>query len=496
MLDKLILAIDQGTTNTRAIVFTPDGKIRTKSQREFKQYYPHNGWVEHDPEEIWETTLTVCREVIEACDAPVTAIGITNQRETTVVWDKQSGRAIYNAIVWQDRRTAKRCIELRDAGHEELVTTKTGLLLDPYFSATKIAWILDEVVGARDKAESGQLLFGTIDSFLIWRLTKGRVHATDITNASRTMLFNIHTQEWDIELLNLFNVPSKLLPHVRECADDYGCTNLFDNEIPICGVAGDQQAAAIGQACFTAGMVKSTYGTGCFALLNTGENAIASNNRLLTTICYRIAGETAYALEGSIFIAGAAVQWLRDGLQIIDSAIEIESLANQHESNNGVYLVPAFTGLGAPYWNPNARAAVFGMTRDTSKADFGRATLESVCYQTYDLIEAMKNDGASLNSVRVDGGMVANDWVCQFLANVIELPVERPVVTETTALGVAFLAAFKFGVFGSIEEIAEQWRSDKVFKPSLDSATRKDLLNHWQYAVQAVQKFAETNNKL
>lgn len=491
MTDNLILAIDQGTTSTRAIAFALDGSIHAKSQREFKQYYPQDGWVEHDPEEIWETTLFVCKEVIQSCAAEIVAIGITNQRETAVVWDKQSGKCIYNAIVWQDRRTAEQCIHFKAAGHEDLVTQKTGLLLDPYFSATKVAWILDEVDGARAKAESGQLAFGTIDSFLIWRLTEGRVHATDITNASRTLVFNIHKQEWDDELLDMLQVPRALLPEVRECADDFGSTDLFGQSIPICGVAGDQQAAAVGQACFTPGMIKSTYGTGCFALLNTGPQAVASSNRLLTTVCYRIAGKTVYALEGSIFIAGAAVQWLRDGLQIIDSADETETLVNQLESNNGVYLVPAFTGLGAPFWNPNARAAIFGMTRDTGKADFVRATLESVCYQTFDLLNAMKKDGANLYSVRVDGGMVANNWVCQFLANVIDVPVERPVVTETTALGVAYLAALKIGLFDSLDEIAEQWRSEKIFKPKLDSIKRNDLLNHWMHAVQAVEQFSE-----
>ena len=496
MSKNLLLAIDQGTTSSRAIVFSPDGKIHAHSQQEFKQYYPHDGWVEHDPEEIWQTTLKVCRDVIQTCATPILAIGITNQRETTIVWDRQSGKPIHNAIVWQDRRTADVCRELKDAGYEQKVTKKTGLLLDPYFSATKVAWILDKTEGARSKAESGQLAFGTIDSFLIWRLTEGRVHATDVTNASRTLLFNIHKQNWDEELLDLFRVPKSMLSEVFECSDNYGSTKLFETEIPICGVAGDQQAAAIGQACFKPGMIKSTYGTGCFALLNTGDKAVFSSNRLLTTIGYRIAGQTAYALEGSIFIAGAAVQWLRDGLQIISSAQETEAIVNQLESNNGVYLVPAFTGLGAPYWNPNARAAVFGMTRNTSKAEFVRAALESVCYQTNDLIDAMKNDGTSLNSVRVDGGMVTNDWLCQFLADIIALPVERPAVTETTALGVAYLAALKIGLFKSIDEITKQWCCDNLFATALSEDKRSNLLNNWQLAVQAVQKFSEKDRSL
>lgn len=492
--DDFILAIDQGTTSTRAVVFGLDGRIHTIAQRELTQHYPHDGWVEHDPEEIWQTTLSVCREAIQSCGKPMAAIGITNQRETTVVWDKQSGKAIYNAIVWQDRRTADHCKALKGAGHETLVTQKTGLLLDPYFSGTKVAWILDELEGAREKAQSGQLAFGTIDSFLIWRLTEGRVHATDITNASRTLMFDIHKKAWDDELLELLQVPRCLLPEVLECADDYGNTKLFGKSIPIYGVAGDQQAAAVGQACFKPGMIKSTYGTGCFALLNTGNQAVTSNNRLLTTICYCIGGETAYALEGSIFVAGAAVQWLRDSLQIIKSAAETETHARNLDSNNGVYLVPAFTGLGAPHWNPHARAAVFGMTRDTDTADFARATLESVCYQTYDLVEAMKNDGAILESVRVDGGMVENDWVCQFLADVIDKPVERSSVIETTALGAASLAGFKLGLFNSVIDIADHWHCGKVFVPNIDAKLRSDLLNHWQHAVQAVQKFAETKS--
>ena len=494
MSDALILAIDQGTTSTRAIAFALDGQIHAQSQKEFKQFYPQDGWVEQDPEEIWQTTLQVCREVIDACNESVVAIGITNQRETTIIWNKETGKPIYNAIVWQDRRTAQRCNELKNVGHEKAISDKTGLLLDPYFSGTKVEWILNNVEDARTQAETGDLVFGTIDSFLIWRLTEGRVHATDITNASRTMLFDIHKQTWDEDLLDLLNVPKAILPTVLECADDFGNTKLFGDSIPICGVAGDQQAAAIGQACFKPGMIKSTYGTGCFALLNTGNKAVTSHNRLLTTICYRINGISAYALEGSIFIAGAAVQWLRDGIKIIKSAADTEELISSMQSNNGVYLVPAFTGLGAPYWNPNARAAIFGMTRDTSRKDFVRATLESVCYQTYDLLNAMQKDGAKLNTVRVDGGMVSNNWLCQFLADVIDAPVERPKITETTALGVAYLAALRLGLFKSINEISEYWHCNQEFKPNLNPTKRIDLLNNWKHAIQAVQYFAEVNN--
>ncbi len=491
MSKELILAIDQGTTSSRAIVFSMDGNIHASAQQEFTQNFPQDGWVEHDPEEIWRTTFNVCKEVIQTCNAPISAIGITNQRETTVVWDKKTGKPIYNAIVWQDRRTANKCHELKQAKHESTVNDKTGLLLDPYFSASKIEWILNNVPDARSKAENGQLAFGTIDCFLIWRLTEGQCHVTDATNASRTLLFNIHENEWDQDLLGLFNIPASLLPEVKDCADDFGETTLFGKTIPILGVAGDQQAASIGQSCFSTGMIKSTYGTGCFALINTGEQIINSENRLLTTINYRINSQTSYALEGSIFMAGAAVQWLRDGIKIIESAKQTETLVQSLETNNGVYLVPAFTGLGAPYWNPNARAAIFGMTRDTSRAEFVRAALESVCYQTHDLVQAMQQDGTSLNSIRVDGGMVANDWVCQFLADIIDIPVERPSIIETTALGAAYLAALKLGVFSSLDEIAQHWKCDKTFTPSMDADERSNLLKNWFFAVNCVQKFAE-----
>lgn len=491
MSNELIMAIDQGTTSTRAIIFDKQGQPLITSQKEFTQHYPADGWVEHDPEEIWQTTLDVCQDALlqaEARDGKVAAIGITNQRETTVVWNRETGECLYNAIVWQDRRTADVC-EMRRAGADldELVD-KTGLLLDPYFSATKIAWILDHVDGARALAEQGKLAFGTTDCFLIWRLTGGKVHATDATNASRTLLFNIKTQVWDEQLLNLFDVPASLLPEVKDSADDFGTTdaNVLGQAIRITGVAGDQQAALVGQACFEPGMIKSTYGTGCFVVLNTGEWAVKSQNKLLTTIGYRINGKVTYALEGSIFIAGAAVQWLRDGIQLISSASETEAMAKHLDSNNNVYLVPAFTGLGAPYWNPHARGAIFGLTRDTGIAEIVRATLESVCYQTSDLMTAMQKDGANIAALRVDGGMVANNWVLQFLSDVLAVPVERPVVTETTALGAAYLAALGAGMYNSLEEVREQWQCDQKFSPAIDDTQRQKLLDGWTKAVDKV----------
>ncbi|MEA3363712.1 MAG: glycerol kinase GlpK, partial [Thermodesulfobacteriota bacterium] len=411
-----ILAIDQGTTSSRAMIFSVTGNCVAVAQEEFRQIFPQDGWVEHDPEEIWQSVLNVCRQVLQQAKEAsinVAGIGITNQRETTVVWDRKSGKPLYNAIVWQDRRTADFCAELKSAGNEEQVSELTGLLLDPYFSATKLRWILDNVAGARNKAAAGELAFGTIDSFLLWRLTAGQSHTTDATNASRTMLFNIHTQQWDDSLLDLFQIPPSLLPEVKDCSADFGMTaaGLFDSSYPIAGIAGDQQAAAIGQACLEPGMIKSTYGTGCFVLLNTGTKAYRSKNRLLTTVAYRINGETSYAIEGSIFVAGAAIQWIRDGIKLIESASEVEGLAQGLDSNRGVYMVPAFTGLGAPHWDPNARGAIFGLTRDTGIAEIARATLESVGYQTYDLMQAMQGDSdTELQALRVDGGMVANDW--------------------------------------------------------------------------------------
>lgn len=489
----LILAIDQGTTSSRAMLFDCRGGVVAVSQQEFSQYFPDDGWVEHDPEEIWQTTLAAIRAVLGAPqrnDRKVRAAGITNQRETTVVWDRKTGRPIYNAIVWQDRRTADACRALEDAGHLETVQAKTGLLLDPYFSATKAAWILDNVDGARHAADAGQLAFGTIDSFLIWRLTGGLVHATDATNASRTSLFNIKKQIWDSELLNLFNVPDSILPDVKDSADDFGVIDksLAGEAIPILGVAGDQQAAAIGQCCFETGSVKSTYGTGCFALVNTGDQLVRSSHRLLSTVAYRINGKTTYALEGSIFIAGAAIQWLRDGLQILKHAAESEQLAASADASDNVMVVPAFTGFGAPYWDPQARAAILGMTRGTGRAEIVQATLKSICYQTHDLLEAMREDGVKISALKVDGGMVSNDWFSQRLADIIDIDVERPKVMETTALGVAYLAGLRAGVFTSFDDIAENWLLDEKFGPR--AGTDRSGFVRWKKAVKAVRDYA------
>ena len=491
-MNQYILSIDQGTTSSRAMLFDENGHTVFTAQQEFTQFFPRDGWVEHNPEEIWTKTLGVVQEALEHASLAgrqIAAIGITNQRETTVVWDRSSGEPIYNAIVWQDRRTAEFCEELRAQGHEASVTAKTGLLLDPYFSGTKVNWILENVRGARARAEKGELAFGTIDSFLIWRLTGGKSHATDATNASRTLMFNIHEQCWDSELLELLTIPDSLLPEVLDCAADFGTTSkdLLDAEIPIAGVAGDQQAALIGQACFEPGMIKSTYGTGCFMMLNTGEQALSSSNKLLTTVGYRLAGKTTYALEGSIFVAGAAVQWLRDGLGIIDSAEQTETMAASLDSNQGVYLVPAFTGLGAPHWDPDARGAIFGITRDTGPAQLVRATLESVCYQTFDLLEAKRRDGLTPTGLRVDGGMVQNNWLCQFLSNLLNIVVERPAQTETTALGAAYLAGLQVGIFSSLEDIAGRWQADREFDPSMENSTRNLLLADWHEAVIKVK---------
>ena len=493
--NQTLLAIDQGTTSSRAIVFAQSGQILATAQQEFQQFYPADGWVEHDPEEIWRTTRQVCEQVLQDHIDNIAAIGITNQRETVVLWDRSTGEAVHKAIVWQDRRTADYCAQLKQAGHEATIAAKTGLLLDPYFSASKLAWLLDNVEGMRARAERGELAFGTIDSFLLWRLTGGKVHATDATNASRTALFNIHEQDWDDELLSLFNIPRVMLPEVKDCAADFGICELFDKPLPIAGVAGDQQAALVGQACFQPGMMKSTYGTGCFAILHTGDKPVTSTNRLLTTVGYRLNGQTSYALEGSIFIAGAAVQWLRDGLGIIESAAETEALANGVKSNKGVYLVPAFTGLGAPYWDPHARGALFGMTRDTGPAELVRAALESVCYQTDDLLQAMIRDGAvAPSALRVDGGMVANNWLCQCLTDLTGVSVERPVIIETTALGAAYLAGLQVGLFASLDDLASRWQRDKVCQPELDESVRQNLLDAWQRAVTATRSFANTYN--
>jgi len=484
-----ILAIDQGTTSSRAIVFDSGGKIVATAQAEFAQLYPHDGWVEHDPEDIWRTTIETARAAFadaEKTGGKVVAIGVTNQRETTILWDRKTGAPIHNAIVWQDRRTADICAKLREDGAEPHIAARTGLVLDPYFSATKAAWILDHVEGARARAEKGEIAFGTVDTFLIWRLTGGAAHVTDATNASRTSLYNIHDNRWDEALLQKFNVPASLLPEVKDCADDFGKTapEMFGRAIPICGVAGDQQAAAFGQACFAPGDIKSTYGTGCFVVINTGDKAVVSKNKLLSTIAWRLEGKTTYALEGSIFIAGAAVQWLRDELQIIKSASETAALAESIDSNHGVYLVPAFTGLGAPHWAPNARGLITGLTRGAGRAELARAALESVVYQTADLMTAIAGDGAATKTLRVDGGMVANDWAMQFLADILGLPVERPQVLETTALGAAYLAGLKAGVFENTDEIAERWRLDARFQPAMAPATRAKNLAGWADALR------------
>lgn len=492
-MSELILAIDQGTTSTRAIVFDTGGTPRIVAQKEFAQHFPQEGWVEHDPEDIWNTTFAVCREALDRLAAgnggSAACIGITNQRETTVVWDRQTGKPICNAIVWQDRRTANACAALRSEGAEDDITKRTGLLLDPYFSATKIAWILDHVDGARAAAEQGRLAFGTTDCFLLWRLTGGRVHATDATNASRTLLFNIHTQDWDATLLERFNIPASLLPEVRDCAGPFGVADsgILGSSIPITGIAGDQHAALVGQACFSPGMIKSTFGTGCFVLLNTGETATTSNNRLLTTLAYRLGGKTTYALEGSIFVAGAAVQWLRDRLGVIDTAARTEALASGLDTNRGVYLVPAFTGLGAPHWNPEARGALFGLTRDTGTAELARAALESVAYQTLDLLQAMREDaGVELAAIRVDGGMAANTWLMQFLADVTGLRVDRPRVTETTALGAAYLAGYGAGLFDSLESVSARWQLDARFEARMGAELRERLVRGWHGALGRV----------
>jgi glycerol kinase len=487
-----ILAIDQGTTSSRAIVFDGGMKIAGIGQKEFTQHYPASGWVEHDPEEIWSSVLWAVKTALKKAGlsaSAIAAVGITNQRETVLIWDKATGRPIHNAIVWQDRRTAPLCAKLKKQGLEPKFTRKTGLLLDPYFSGTKIAWMLDKVKGVRRRAEKGELLAGTIDSFLIWRLTGGKVHATDATNASRTLLYNIADNEWDDELLGILGVPRALLPEVKDCADDFGTTDkkLFGAELKILGVAGDQQAATIGQACFQPGMMKSTYGTGCFALLNTGADMVRSKNRLLTTIAYRLNGKTTYALEGSIFIAGAAVQWLRDGAKMIDKAARSGELAAEADPTQNVYLVPAFVGLGAPYWDADARGAVFGLTRNSGPAEFARAALESVAYQTRDLLDAMKKDwkgGSSKTVLRVDGGMVASDWTMQRLADILDAPVDRPTTLETTALGAAWLAGSKAGVWPKAPAFAKAWALDRRFSPAMNAKTRSAKLKGWRDAVR------------
>jgi glycerol kinase len=484
-----ILAIDQGTTSTRTILFDSQTRAVATAQKEFPQHYPHSGWVEHDPEHIWRDTLAIARKAIAKSGvdaARIAGIGITNQRETVLVWDRSTGEPIHRAIVWQDRRTAGTCERLNSEGIEPEARAKTGLLLDPYFSATKVSWILDNVPGARDRAERGELAAGTIDCFLLWRLTGGAVHATDVTNASRTLLFDIHAQRWDAELCRLFRVPEALLPEVHDNSHIFGLTapGLFDVQIPIAGMVGDQQAALFGQACFERGMVKSTYGTGCFLLLNTGQTPVASEHRLLTTPAYRLKGKTTYALEGSIFVAGAAVKWLRDGLGVIAHASDTHGMATRVPNSHGVYIVPAFVGLGAPHWDPNARGALFGLTLDTTGAHIARAALEAVAYQTRDLVQAMVADGsAPPAAIRVDGGMAANDWLCQFLADMLEVPVERPANLETTALGAAFHAGLATGVWSGLDELSCTWEAADTFRPTMDGDLRRTLLAGWEDAV-------------
>jgi glycerol kinase len=490
-----ILAIDQGTTSSRAIVFDPKMKILALAQEEFPQHYPASGWVEHDPEDLWSSTVRTCQQAIERggiSAADIAAIGITNQRETAVVWEKATGRPIHNAIVWQDRRTAGICRELHNAGHEQTVTDITGLLIDPYFSGTKVKWMLDTVDGARGRAERGELLFGTVDSHLIWRLTGGKAHVTDATNACRTMLYDIRKGAWSEEICGLLGIPLAMLPEVRDCAADFGVTqsDLFGGEIPILGVAGDQQAATVGQACFSPGMLKSTYGTGCFALLNTGADPVVSQNRLLTTIGYQLDGVPTYALEGSIFVAGAVVQWLRDGLKLVKSAGETQPLAETADGAQDVLLVPAFTGLGAPHWNPDTRGAIFGLTRNTGPAEFARAALESVGYQTRDLLEAMHADWASQEAgavLRVDGGMSASNYAMQFLADILGAAVDRPEITETTALGAAWLAGMRAGVYPDMAEFAKNWALERRFDPALGQDAREVRYRRWKSAVAATQ---------
>jgi glycerol kinase len=487
-----VLAIDQGTTSSRAILFRRDVSIAAVNQQEFPQHFPAPGWVEHDPEDLWATTVATCRAALDQVGAAareVAAIGITNQRETTLLWDRRTGAPVHRAIVWQDRRTADMCARLKGEGREPAVTAATGLILDPYFSGTKLAWLLDNVPGARERAARGELAFGTVDSYLLWRLTGGAVHATDATNAARTLLFDIHRGAWDPDLLALFGIPQSLLPEVLDCSAEFGTTTpgLFGGAIAIRGMAGDQQAATIGQACFRPGMVKSTYGTGCFALLNTGETAVASKAKLLTTIAYQLGGRRTYALEGSIFVAGAAVQWLRDGVGLIRTASESGALAEAADPSQDVYLVPAFVGLGAPYWDPEARGAIFGLTRGTGPKELARAALESVCFQTADLLSAMQADWAqareSATVLRVDGGMVASDWTMQRLADLLGAPVDRPEIRETTALGAAYLAGLSAGLYPGPERFADAWRLDRRFVPAMEFATRERKLAGWRDAV-------------
>ena len=487
-LKNNILAIDQGTTSSRAILFSPQGDILSLQQKELTLFYPQKGWVEQDANEIWHDTKWVIEEILKDQETveTIAAIGITNQRETTILWDKNTGEPIYNAIVWQDRRTADYCNALKkDKNLEETISNKTGLLLDPYFSATKIKWILDHVDGARQRAEKGEILFGTVDCFLLWHLTKGKVHATDATNASRTMLYNIQNNEWDDELLKIFDIPKNILPQVKDNCADFGIALLDNCDIPITAMAGDQQAASIGQACFDVGMVKSTYGTGGFALMNIGETFKASQNKLLTTIAYRLDGKTTYATEGSIFVAGAAIQWLRDNLEFFDSAVQSEAMALSVSDNNDVYFIPAFTGLGAPYWNPDARGAITGLSRESTKAHITRAALEAQAYQTHDLLSAFYGDTQTdIKVLRIDGGLANNQFMCQFLADMLNCIVDVPRITETTALGAAYLAGLHVGIYQNMDNIANQWQSSKRYQPQISMEKRKSYLNRWHQEIQ------------
>jgi len=489
MKQQYILALDQGTTSSRAIIFDHSGKIIGVAQKEFKQYFPKPGWVEHDPLEIWSSQASVATEVITGAGITpdmIASIGITNQRETTIVWNRNTGEPVYNAIVWQDRRTAELCDELSRKGYGSKVRNKTGLVLDAYFSGTKIRWILDNVEGARELAEKGELCFGTVDSWLVWKFTRGKIHITDVSNASRTMLFNIHTLEWDQELLDMLKIPKSMLPEVKSCSEVYGETSgdSFGYHIPIAGIAGDQQAALFGQLCLQEGMAKNTYGTGCFLVMNTGDKPVISHNNLLSTIAWQVNGQTSYALEGSIFVAGAVVQWLRDGLQIISNASETEELATSIEDNGGVFLVPALTGLGAPHWDQYARGAVFGLTRGAGRAHIVRAALESIAYQVHDVVAAMADDtGMWLSELRVDGGAVANNFLMQFQSDMLNTSVVRPAIKETTALGAAYLAGLAVGFWKNTDELAEQWKVERKFSPGIGENERLARLNQWNKAV-------------
>ena len=488
-MKKFLVAIDQGTTSTKVILFDLKGNIKFKSQFEIKQYFPKNGWVEHNPNEIWLTTLKALKKIIKkAADLKgnIISLGITNQRETTILWNKKTGKPVYNAIVWQDRRTQTYCENLKKRKYEKIFREKTGLFIDPYFSATKIKWILENVKESKKLLKSNNLLFGTVDTFLIWKLTKGKKHLTEATNASRTMLFNINNNKWDFEVLKKLDISKNILPEVKNSADNFGITNkkIVGKEIPISAVLGDQQAAAVGQACFEKGSVKSTYGTGAFVIMNTGFKKIYSNHKLLTTICYRLNGKNTYALEGSIFIAGAGVQWLRDKLKIIDNAYETERIAKSKKYNDGVYVVPAFSGMGAPYWRPDVRGLITGLTRNTDWKDIVRAVLESVAYQSYDLFDSMRKDGLRPKIVKVDGGMVVNNWFSQFLSDIINLNISRPKISETTALGVALFAGYQIGEFNSLNEIKLKWKKDRVFSPKLKKSIRNNLLNGWKLSVK------------